>query len=153
MTINYQFDEDRLIPEIQEYVDRTYNEHYASNNRIQVTTFIAAHCDSPDFFRGNAMKYLARYGHKEGNNRKDLLKAIHYLIMLLSWHDRKHPPENVTCSNTVSISDIQIQNVYVDMGGGRIGQEQNGSVVFIGYGELNENGTLKSGTFRYSTER
>ncbi len=89
MTLNYIFDEDKLINELKQYFDSTYSQHYASKGKIQVTEFIASHCDTPDFFRGNAMKYLARYGHKEGHNRKDLLKAVHYLIMLLSWHDKK----------------------------------------------------------------
>lgn len=93
MTINYIFNEDNLLNELKEYIDRTYSEHYASNNKIQVTEFIDAHCDSPDFFRGCAMKYLARYGHKEGYNRKDLLKAVHYLVMMIDWHDRRETKE------------------------------------------------------------
>ena len=33
------------------------------------------------------MKYAQRYGKKEGRNRKDLLKVIHYSIMALHNHD------------------------------------------------------------------
>ena len=29
------------------------------------------------------MKYAQRYGKKEGKNRKDLLKVVHYAIMAL----------------------------------------------------------------------
>ncbi len=36
-----------------------------------------------DFCQANAIKYLARYGKKAGKNRKDLLKAIHYIILLM----------------------------------------------------------------------
>ena len=99
--INYIFDEAKLLKEFQEYVDSTYSQHYASKGRIQVTEFIAGHCNSPDFFRGNSMKYLARYGHKEGYNRKDLMKAMHYLLMLLSWHDEKHKDQinEITVNN------------------------------------------------------
>jgi hypothetical protein len=43
----------------------------------------------PDLFQGNVLKYAARYGHKDGYNRKDLMKAMHYLIMLLAYHDKK----------------------------------------------------------------
>ena len=88
--IEYVFNEDELLDEIKQYIDNTYDQHYASNKRIQVTDFIQSHCNSPDFFRGNAMKYLARYGHKDGANRKDLFKAIHYLVMMIHWHDNKH---------------------------------------------------------------
>lgn len=86
--MRYIFNEDKLIEELKQYIDGTYDQHYASKGRVQVTEFIASHCSSPDFFRGNAMKYLARYGHKEGYNRKDLLKALHYIIMMLDWNDK-----------------------------------------------------------------
>ena len=33
------------------------------------------------------MKYAQRYGKKGGRNRKDLLKVIHYAIMMLYIHD------------------------------------------------------------------
>jgi len=32
----------------------------------------------------NIIKYAMRYGKKEGYNKKDLLKIIHYTILL--WH-------------------------------------------------------------------
>jgi hypothetical protein len=34
------------------------------------------------FCRANAIKYLYRFGDKEGKNKKDLLKALHYTILL-----------------------------------------------------------------------
>ena len=42
-----------------------------------------------DFCQANAIKYLARYGKKAGKNRKDLLKAIHYIVLLMSSEDKK----------------------------------------------------------------
>ena len=42
-----------------------------------------------DFCEANAIKYLARYGKKNGKNRKDLLKAIHYVILLMSSEDEE----------------------------------------------------------------
>ena len=33
------------------------------------------------------LKYLCRYGKKNGQNRKDLLKAIHYIVLLMSSED------------------------------------------------------------------
>ena len=33
------------------------------------------------------MKYLARYGKKDGKNRKDLLKAMHYIILMMYAED------------------------------------------------------------------
>ena len=34
--------------------------------------------------RDTAIKYLMRYGKKDGFNKKDLLKTIHYTLLL--WH-------------------------------------------------------------------
>ena len=39
------------------------------------------------FCMGNIMKYAKRYGNKEGRNRKDLLKILHYGIIMLHIHD------------------------------------------------------------------
>jgi hypothetical protein len=38
-----------------------------------------------EFTRGAAMKYLFRFGKKEGKNKKDLLKCLHYVILLYHY--------------------------------------------------------------------
>jgi hypothetical protein len=35
------------------------------------------------------MKYAQRYGKKDGYNRADLLKVIHYGFLALNNHDRR----------------------------------------------------------------
>lgn len=86
--IDYKYNEGELIQELQRYVDATYSEHY-SLNKFQATEFIidAGHGDG--FCIGNCMKYLQRYGKKDGYNRKDLLKVLHYAIIQLYVHDRE----------------------------------------------------------------
>ena len=86
MAINYKYNERKLIQELQQYVDATYDEHY-SMNKIQSTEFImdAGHGDG--FCLGNVIKYAQRYGKKDGYNRKDLLKVLHYGLMALHHHD------------------------------------------------------------------
>jgi hypothetical protein len=39
---------------------------------------------------GNIMKYAKRYGNKDGKNRKDLLKILHYGIIMLNIHDTEN---------------------------------------------------------------
>ena len=39
------------------------------------------------FCLGNILKYTQRYGNKEGKNRKDLLKVLHYALIALHVHD------------------------------------------------------------------
>ena len=84
--INYKYNEGELLKEFQEYVDATYGEHY-SLNKYQATEFIidAGHGDG--FCIGNVMKYAQRYGKKDGYNRKDLLKVLHYALIELYVHD------------------------------------------------------------------
>jgi len=43
-----------------------------------------------DFCQANAIKYLCRYGKKDGKNRKDLLKAIHYIVLLLDSENNEN---------------------------------------------------------------
>ena len=40
------------------------------------------------FALGNVLKYAQRYGKKEGYNRKDLLKILHYALIALHVHDK-----------------------------------------------------------------
>ena len=41
------------------------------------------------YLMGNILKYAQRYGKKDGYNRKDLLKVLHYAIMALYVHDEE----------------------------------------------------------------
>lgn len=84
--INYKYSEDRILKELKEYVDATYGEHY-SHNKFQATEFILDSGHGDGFCIGNIMKYAQRYGKKDGYNRKDLLKVLHYGIMALHNHD------------------------------------------------------------------
>jgi hypothetical protein len=150
----YKFDEDELLEELQAYIDETYNQHYG-RTKIQAIENIIDKGHGTGFCMGNIEKYFCRYGQKEGYNRRDLWKIIHYALLQLYVHDKEDLPQNVTYSNALSAScesRVYSQNVYVDMGDGKIGQEQNGMVVFIGYGKLDKRGCLVPNTFRYSTE-
>ena len=39
------------------------------------------------FCMGNILKYAQRYGKKNGYNRADLMKVLHYALMALYVHD------------------------------------------------------------------
>lgn len=84
--INYKYSEDRILKELKDYVDATYAEHY-SQNKFQASEFIMDSGHGDGFCIGNIMKYAQRYGKKDGYNRKDLLKVLHYGIMALHNHD------------------------------------------------------------------
>jgi len=87
--IKYKYNEGNLIAEIQDYIDATYGEHY-STNKYQATEFIIDGGHGEGFCIGNVMKYAQRYGKKDGYNRKDLMKIIHYAIIAMHVHDLEH---------------------------------------------------------------
>ena len=74
----------RALSELKEYIDKTYD--LTTPQQVSTTEFImdSGHVK---FRIGNILKYSQRYGKKEGKNRKDLLKVIHYGIMALHNHD------------------------------------------------------------------
>jgi hypothetical protein len=82
----YKFNEGAIIAEVKKYVDSTYEEHYA-RTKFQATEFILDGGHGDGFCIGNIMKYAQRYGKKDGYNRKDLLKIIHYAIIAIHNHD------------------------------------------------------------------
>ena len=83
--IDYKFNEGEILKEIQKYVDSTYEQHYATG-KIQSTEFILDTGHGLGFTIGNIIKYAQRYGKKDGFNKKDLFKVVHYAIIALSIH-------------------------------------------------------------------
>ena len=78
----YKFDEDKTLEMLTKYIDDTYNQHY-SNGKIQATEVIFDAGHGEGFCLGNIIKYAQRYGKKDGRNEQDLLKILHYAIILL----------------------------------------------------------------------
>ena len=62
---------------------KTYEQHYA-DGKYQATDMIVDAGHGEGFCMGNIMKYAMRYGKKNGKDYQDLLKIIHYAIILLS---------------------------------------------------------------------
>lgn len=91
--IDYRYNEFALISELEDYVNSTYQEHY-SKNKFQATEFIIDGGHGEGFCLGNILKYTQRYGNKEGKNRKDLLKVLHYALIALHVHDLEHSDDN-----------------------------------------------------------
>ena len=89
-SISYKYSEDRILKELKEYIDKTYDQHY-SQNKYQSTEFIIESGHGTGICIGNILKYAQRYGKKgtKEDARKDLLKVIHYGIMSLHNHDKQ----------------------------------------------------------------
>lgn len=85
-TPDYKFGEDQYLEELKVYIDTTYKSHYAQS-KFQATEVIIDLGHGAGFMMGNVLKYAQRYGHKAGKNRQDILKVLHYAIMMLHVHD------------------------------------------------------------------
>jgi len=86
MESNYKFKEDITLDELKKYIDQTYDQHYA-NGKYQATDMIIDSGYGEGFCIGNIMKYAMRYGKKNGKQRSDLLKIIHYAMIALYVND------------------------------------------------------------------
>ena len=104
VVFRYKFNEDELIRQLKDYIDGTYDEHYAKG-KIQTTEFIQSNGDGIPFTRGNIIKYAQRYGSKDGRNRKDILKVLHYAIIMLHTHDIETKQEQLDYENLARNSE------------------------------------------------
>ena len=86
-----KYREEEILEEVKEYIGGTYDQHYSTTeDGFQVMDMIKQLGIDKDFCQANAIKYLCRYGKKNGHNRKDLLKAIHYIVLLMSSEDQEY---------------------------------------------------------------
>ena len=87
--IKYKYNENKALVELEKYINSTYDEHY-SKNKFQATEFIIDSGHGEGFCIGNIMKYAQRYGKKNGKDKRDLLKVIHYGIIALHINDMEN---------------------------------------------------------------
>ena len=76
------YNEDKYLKELQDYILDTYKQHY-SKSKFQSTQFILDSGHGEGFCIRNIMKYAQRFGKKNGKNRNDLLKILHYSMIAL----------------------------------------------------------------------
>ena len=83
ITKTFKYEEDVILKQAEDYIAKTYELHYTSDKgNYQTLDLIESIGDAEAFCRSNAIKYLSRFGKKDGKNRKDILKAIHYCTLL-----------------------------------------------------------------------
>ena len=90
--VDYKFSEGEVLNELKDYIDSTYSQHYAKR-KYQSTEFIADCGHGEGFCMGNILKYAQRYGRKGGKNRADLMKILHYGIIMLHINDTESENE------------------------------------------------------------
>ena len=97
-----KYHEKEILKDVEEYVSRTYNGHYTGTKHeyrnVQTIDLMASRDLASDFCQANILKYGSRYGSKDGRNKKDLLKVIHYAMLLLHFDEHYGKP-SVTSGN------------------------------------------------------
>jgi len=79
----WKYEEDKTFKAVEDYISSTYHSHYTSEqSKTQTLDLIESIGDAEAFTRSNAIKYLSRFGKKNGKSKQDILKAIHYCILL-----------------------------------------------------------------------
>jgi len=85
----FKYHEKEILKDIEEYVSRTYQGHYTGKSHeyrnVQTLDLMAAKELASGFCQANILKYGSRYGNKDGRNTKDLMKVIHYAMLLLHF--------------------------------------------------------------------
>ena len=84
----FKYSESRIIKELADYISATYNQHYsAGDDKIQTLDLIDACGDGESFCRSNILKYASRYD-KKGTARRDIMKILHYAVLLMHFNDK-----------------------------------------------------------------
>ena len=82
----WKYNENEILKELTEYITETYNQHYSSD-QIQTLDLIESCGDGEAFCRSNILKYASRYD-KKGTARRDILKIMHYAVLLMYFNDK-----------------------------------------------------------------
>lgn len=90
----WKYEEDVILKELRDYLSGTYKAHYSNDNKTQTLDLIDSIGDAEPFCRSNAIKYLSRFGKKNGKSKLDILKAIHYCILLYHFSGITKQPKN-----------------------------------------------------------
>lgn len=92
--MSLKYNEEALLKELRDYISGTYGQHYsAGNNAIQTLDLIEACGDAEAFCRSNILKYASRYD-KKGTARRDIIKILHYGLLLLHFSDKSNITES-----------------------------------------------------------
>ena len=97
-----KYNEKELLKEIDDYISQTYRGHYSVGN-VQTLDLIDSVGDAEAFCRSNVLKYASRYDRK-GTARKDIIKIIHYGLLLLHFNDKRQSADRENAGNPTAFT-------------------------------------------------
>ena len=93
-----KYKENETIKVVEDYISQTYRSHYSNEEKgVQTLDLLEAIGTAEHFCQSNIIKYASRY-RKKGNHKDDVLKIIHYAVLLYYFSGTSYPddkPENV----------------------------------------------------------
>lgn len=135
MSGKYKYNEDKALQAITEYLESTYDQHYVGDGDVQTVDFWRSLGSLETTARDTAIKYLARFGKKGGKNRKDLLKAMHYIILMMYALDLEKNEEDdyegCALDSSIDVGDltvttlVSVDNQFIDSLDEDVGQDEN----------------------------
>tara|TARA_B100000287_G_scaffold268133_1_gene252159 strand:+ start:721 stop:1059 length:339 start_codon:yes stop_codon:yes gene_type:complete len=107
-----KYKEKEIIGLLEDYISSTYSAHYVSEKNaedFQIQDLFSHIGIAEEFCRGAALKYLVRFGKKEGKNKKDLFKTLHYVVLMYYYAFMQSEEKNLTnqeLDDKIVIKDI-----------------------------------------------
>ena len=84
----FKYNEGLILDELFKYIQKTYGGHYG--DKVQAQDLITSSGHAEGFYIGNIIKYASRYGKKNGHNKDDLIKVLHYAVLAVNHHNTHH---------------------------------------------------------------
>mgnify|MGYP003128829036 FL=1 len=98
-----KYKEKEILGILEDYINSTYSAHYVSEKNaedFQIQDLFSHIGIAEEFCRGAALKYLVRFGKKEGKNKKDLFKTLHYVVLMYYYAFMQGEEKNLTNEET-----------------------------------------------------
>jgi hypothetical protein len=80
-----KYGEITALMDVEKYINSTYNGHYTNDeNDLQSLDVWKARGSFSNTCIDTSIKYLIRYGKKDGKQESDLIKACHYVLLAIA---------------------------------------------------------------------
>ena len=102
------------VKQLIDYLESTYSQHYVGDGEVQTIDYWRSLGSLETTARDTAIKYLSRFGKKSGKNRKDLLKAMHYIILMMYVLDLEETKDENEYGLTLEHYDDNVRDAIIE---------------------------------------
>jgi len=104
---DWKYGEGIILAELEKHIKSTYTSHYTNaQDDIQTIDVFAHRGTLATTSIDNAIKYLMRYGKKNGKQEKDLIKAMHYLVLATAFERKQAIPSTITATEDARLEMV-----------------------------------------------